>query len=148
MNLKICRKGKGRNGNPISSEVAFKPWKGWEGGVGGGGNSRTQLLYCTFYTVTKLLRTNYYSFTVHIWTIAYTKRETALSILKQSSTALSPSLYPEVGTHYFFRSLLLLVRYLEIVLPLRAGRQLLKFGSSLALLSYSATAIIFAVRCH
>jgi hypothetical protein len=27
----------------------------------------------------------------------------------------------EVGTRYFFRSLLLLVRYLKIVLPLRAG---------------------------
>jgi hypothetical protein len=33
---------------------------------------------------------------------------------------------PEVGTRYFFRSLLSLVRYLEIVLPLHAGPQLSK----------------------
>jgi hypothetical protein len=32
----------------------------------------------------------------------------------------------EVGTCYFFRSLFPLIRYLEIVLPLRAGPQLSK----------------------
>ncbi len=37
------------------------------------------------------------------------------------------NLYPEVGTRYFFRSPLTLVRYLEIVLPLRAGPQLKNF---------------------
>jgi hypothetical protein len=36
------------------------------------------------------------------------------------------SLDPEVGTRYFFRSPLPLVRYLKIVLPCRAGPQLKK----------------------
>jgi hypothetical protein len=35
---------------------------------------------------------------------------------------------PEVGNRYFFRSPLPLVRYLEMVLPLRAGPQLSKIS--------------------
>ncbi len=42
------------------------------------------------------------------------------------STVLYTVQTAEVGTRYFFRSPLPLVRYLEIVLPLRAGPQLLK----------------------
>jgi hypothetical protein len=43
------------------------------------------------------------------------------------------ALNTEVGTHYFFRGPLPLVRYFEIVFPLRAGPQLSKFGSQLPL---------------
>jgi hypothetical protein len=57
----------------------------------------------------------------------------------------------KVGTRYFFLSPLPLVRYLEIVLPLRAGPLLSKFVSPLALVHYSTTAIFSVVRwqrCH
>jgi hypothetical protein len=57
-------------------------------------------------------------------------------------------LHSEVGTSYFFGSPIPLVRYLEIVLPLRAGPQLSKIGSPLALVRYSSTAIFSVVRCH
>jgi hypothetical protein len=57
----------------------------------------------------------------------------------------------KVGTRYFFLSPLPLVRYLEIVLPLRAGPLFSKIVSLLALVRYSATAIFSIVRwqrCH
>jgi hypothetical protein len=70
----------------------------------------------------------------------------------RQSSLLRPSFkydwYAEMGTRYFFRSPLPLVRYLKIVLPLPLVRNFQKFGSPLALVRYSATAIFSFVRCH
>ncbi len=93
----------------------------------------------------------------------FDQRICTFTVLSHFPTIIFYALYTAVGTRFFFRSLLPLVHYLEIVLSLHAGPQLKQilqsisagplfrycyfFRSALPLVRNSATAIFTAVHC-